>query len=341
MRLATYNIEWFDALFDDNGLLINDSSWSRRYDVTKRQQILALGAVFKAIDADAIMIIEAPDANKRRSSTMALENFASHFSLKSNKAIVGFQNSTQQEIALLFDPTFMSVKHDPKGEQTGKKGSGGAPRFDGVFRWDLDTDRTPDSVRFSKPPLEVFVRLKSGKEIRLIGVHIKSKAPHGARGKQEVIRISIENRRKQLAQSIWLRNRVDYHLGVGDSVVVLGDFNDGPGLDNYEKLFGRSSIEIVLGDEGGPCLFDPNATLVLSKKNGANPTSSRFYLPAQKRYLQALLDYIMVSSDIKATNPVWRIWHPFDDTEISRDKSLSQSLLTASDHFPVTIDIDI
>ena len=43
-------------------------------------------------------------------------------------------------------------------------------------------------------------------------------------------------------------------------MMVLGDFNDGPGLDEYENLFGRSSIEIVMGQDLVPALglFDPH-----------------------------------------------------------------------------------
>ena len=133
----------------------------------------------------------------------------------------------------------MSAKHDPIGDPVGKKGSRDAPRFDGAFRLDLDTDAAPDVVTWSKPPLEIAVTLSTGKVLRLIGVHAKSKAPHGAKNDAEAIRISIENRRKQLAQCIWLRQRVDTHLAAGEDLIVLGDFNDGPGLDEYEKLFGR------------------------------------------------------------------------------------------------------
>ena len=341
MRLATYNVEWFDALFDDNGQLLENRGWSRRHDVVRADQLAALGMVFTAMDADAVMIIEAPDASKRRSTVLALEAFAAHFKLRARKVLIGYANHTQQEIALLYDPDVMVATHDPLGEQTGKKGAPGAPRFDGAFRYDLNVDRAPEVVRFSKPPLEVALTLNSGKILRLIGVHIKSKAPHGARGKQEVIRLSIDNRRKQLAQSIWLRHRVETHLDAGDSVIVMGDFNDGPGLDEYEKLFGRSSVEIVLGEESGPCLFDPHAMMALSRKLGAMPSSSRFYLPAKKRFLQALLDYIMVSPDLADLGPEWRIWHPFEDPEIFKTPELREALLTASDHFPVTIDIDL
>jgi len=38
MRLATYNVEWFDALFDDDGNLLDDGEWSARHDVTRDPQ---------------------------------------------------------------------------------------------------------------------------------------------------------------------------------------------------------------------------------------------------------------------------------------------------------------
>jgi hypothetical protein len=286
------------------------------------------------------MVIEAPDTNGHRSSTRAIENFAAHASIRARTGLIGFTNDTQQEIVLLYDPDVITARHDPLGDETGKKGARNAPRFDSVFRIDLDTDAAPDLVRWSKPPLEVEVTHKSGRVFRMIGVHAKSKAPHGARSHAEVMRISIENRRKQLAQCIWLRQRVEQHLEAGDDLIVLGDFNDGPGLDHFEKLFGRSSIEIVLGEEGAVPLFDPHARMVLSQRVGAAPATARFKLPGKGRYLSALLDYIMVSPDIHDTDPIWRIWHPFDDADCYGDAVLSEALLTASDHFPVTLDFN-
>ncbi len=123
--------------------------------------------------------------------------------------------------------------------------------------------------------------------------------------------------------------------------MVMGDLNDGPGLDEYEDLFGRSSVEIVLGDGDGPPLFDPHARRALERRLGAQPTTARFYIAQDERYLQALLDYIMVSSDLRDRAPRWRIWHPFDDPACWTTVELREALLTASDHFPVTLDIDL
>jgi len=343
MRLATYNVEWFDTLFDDAGQLIVDGSWSSRHDITRAMQAEALGIVFTAMDADVVMVIEAPDTNRQRDTVRALEAFAAAFDLRARRAVIGFSNDTQQEIALMYDPDVVTARHDPRGQSplAGAPQVPGVPRFDGTFRIDLDIDATEDKVVFSKPPLEIEMVVKAtGEGIRLIGAHLKSKAPHGATTRDEVMRLSIANRRKQLAQAIWLRARVDEHLEAGEPVIVLGDLNDGPGLDAYENLFGRSSVEIILG-EGDAVLFDPHASQALLRRIGPQPTTARFYISQDARYLQALLDYVMVSPDLRPKARHWRIWHPFDDPVCWKTIELREALLTASDHFPVTLDIDL
>ncbi len=341
MRLATWNIEWFNSLFDDAGQLLEDGAWSSRHDVTRQDQAAAIAAVMRAVDADAMMIIEAPDHNGRRSTVTALEGFAQAKGLRTRRALLGFANDTQQEIALLYDPDVLTALHDPIGEETGKRGATGAPRFDGVFRIDLDIDAAEDLVRFSKPPLEALLTTRAGQTLRLIGVHLKSKAPYGATTPAAVMRMAIANRRKQLAQAVWLRARIAAHLAAKDALIVMGDLNDGPGLDEYEGLFGRSSVEVVLGEGLEAQLYDPHARSALGTKIGALYSTSRFYMKHEGRYMQALLDYIMVSSDLLALGPSWRIWHPFDDPACYGDAALRDALLTASDHFPVTLDIDL
>ena len=332
MRIATYNVEWFNTLFNDSGDLIDNNSWSGRWDVTKAEQTAALGVVFAAMDADAVMIIEAPDTSRNRDAHRALERFANRFKLRAREALTGFINDTQQEIALLYDPDMMDARHDPQGSDV-------APRFDMSFSLDVDTDAHPDPIVWSKPPLEVAV--SSGRsKLRMIGVHAKSKAPHGARDKEEATRIAIQNRRKQLAQCIWLRRRVSEVLAAGDDLMVMGDFNDGPGLDEYEKLFGRSGVEIVLGNGEDTTLFDPHARMALGQRIAATPTTARFKRE-DGSYLEALLDYIMVSPKLRAKRPKWQIWHPFDHPTCYRDPALRDALLLASDHFPVILDIDL
>ena len=341
MRIATYNVEWFSYLFNRKGALLDDGELSGRHDVTRAQQTAALGRVFQALDADAVMVIEAPDAARAQGNPAALANFAARFDLRAREVVMGFANDTKQGIALMYDPQVMTAHHDPQGKITGPEGSKGAPRFDMSLRIDLDFDATEDQVVFSKPPLELAVETQAGFRFRMIGAHLKSKAPHGARDEAHAMQISIANRRKQLAQAIWLRARIDSHLAEGVPLMLLGDLNDGPGLDAFEDLFGRSSVEILLGGDGATCLYDPHAARALGQRLGAMPTTSRFWMGPEKRYLQALLDYIMVSPEVKARRPRWRVWHPLDDPDCWRNASLRDALVTASDHFPVMLDVDI
>jgi hypothetical protein len=344
MRIGTWNVEWFDALFGAGDALLLDDAPSGRQDVSRRTQGEAIARVLRAIDPDILLVVEAPDTGRSRSTIRALEGFAAHFGLRQSEAVIGFRNDTHQELAFLFDPGVATLRHDPKGAfSDGTTQVTGAPRFNGRFRRDVDADGRSDLHAFSKPPVEVEALIAPGGAIlRLIGVHTKSKYPHGARSHEEAMRIALENRRKQLTECVWLRLRIDEHLAAGDDLVVLGDLNDGPGLDGFEALFGKSGVEIVLGDREGPGsrLVDPHAEALTLPRRGIAPTTARFYDPERRMYLNALLDYAMLSPALAArARPVWRVWHPFDNPDCLDRPELREALLAASDHFPVTVDL--
>lgn len=322
-RLATWNIEWANALFDDAGQLLNDSGPSTRYQTTRAAQIAGITQVLRALDADALMVIEAPDTGSKRSTLTALETLARHAGVRARKAMIGFASGTEQEIAFLYDPDRITAAHRPGGDAA-------FPRFDGYILSEHG------KITHSKPPLELQITV-AGRDMRLIGVHAKSKAPHGAQNAADAMRIARNNRQKQLVQCRWIRGRVDTLLAAGHDVIVLGDFNDGPGLDSFEAEFGQSGVEVALG-AGEMALTDPNARLALSRRFGIIPTTARFWLAPEKRYFEALLDFIMVSRGLNALAPRWAIWHPFNDPARA---PLGEALLAASDHFPVTLDLDL
>ena len=341
LRLASYNVEWFNALFDDAGAMVMDDGPSARYHVTRKQQLVSLGAVFAALNADGVMIIEGPDNSAHRSTVVALQGFARHFGLRTRKAVIGYTSDTEQEIAFLYDPDVMLAVHDPQGDPAPAHGAPGAPRFDSQLRLDISGDNVNDLVRFSKPPLELALTLHTGQSLRLIGVHAKSKATHIRNPGGDDSQIALENRRKQLAECLWLRARVDRQLAAGDRLIVMGDFNDGPGQDEYEKVFGKSGVEVVMAPDARPDLrlFDPHADLAIRLPNGIIPATARFWIGPTKSYLNALIDFIMVSPDLAATHPTWRIWNPLTDPQITAQADLGDALLSASDHFPVSIDL--
>ncbi len=157
----------------------------------------------------------------------------------------------------------------------------------------------------------------------------------------EFRRISIENRRKQLAECHWLRARATEHLAAGDSLIVLGDFNDGPGIDQYEKVFGKSGVEVVHGPDR-PARPAPDRP---PRPDGPDPTSActppppASGSPPAQCYFEALLDFIMVSPDLAAKAPELAHLAPLQRPQDHRRTRLRDAILTASDHFPVTLDL--
>ncbi len=355
LRIAAYNVEWFANLFDTDDRLISDESWSARWNVTRRRQAEAVAHVIKAVDADLIQIVEGPNDGGGQSAVRALEGFAAAFGLRQRKALIGFPNDTRQELVLLYDPGRAAASHDPRGARFDAPASDQppvppatlsqhrAPRFDGVLPLDFDADGIIDFHQFSKPPLETRVEV-AGAVLRLIGVHAKSKAVRDAKDADDETRIQIANRRKQLAQCEWIRRRVEEHLARAEDVIVLGDFNDGPGIDRYERMFGRSGVEVVMGDVSAPddLLRNPFLKARLHPEFGWSPSTCRFYDREKKSYVNALLDFVMLSAPLaQRTAATWRIWHPFDDKACFRDEVLKQALLDGSDHFPVSVDLKL
>lgn len=353
LRIAAYNVEWFAGLFDEEDQLILDDSWSARHDVVKRRQTHAIAEVMRAFDVDVFLVVEAPNEGRTASCIKALEGFAKRFELRQSNAMIGFANGTTQELALLFDPARVALRHDPLGHKWAPPRSGRrmrlkflgplarAPRFDGVLPLDIDEDGLVDFQTFSKPPIEAELIIAAA-TLRLIGVHAKSKAPHGAKNDRDAVCLQIANRRKQLAQCEWIRRRVDQHLDRDEHVIVLGDFNDGPGIDRYEKLFGRSGVEVVIGSVAEPdrLLRNPFVKARLHPDLGWRPATERFYNREKRGYLNALIDFVMLSQSItRDMVPEWRIWHPFNDAACYADEALKQALLDASDHFPVSVDL--
>ncbi|WP_406870692.1 endonuclease/exonuclease/phosphatase family protein [Thioclava sp. 'Guangxiensis'] len=323
LRIATYNVEWFTNLFDRDGRPAFDDRPMRHGQVSAREQAEAIARVMATVDADLILVVEAPDDAVGRYTRVSLEMFAAAFGLRTRACLHGMASTTAQEIALLYDPDRVRVGLAPE------PGRHPVPKVHGLS--------SGDHV-FDKPPLEAVVQA-GAQDFHLIGVHIKSKITHGETA-SNMHRLALRNRRKQLAQSLWLRERVEQLLEERKSVILLGDLNDGPGLDEYEEILGQSALEVIAGQlgPGHYLLHDPHARIGTAPTL-AQPASARFWSVAEQQYFGAIVDYIMVSGDLCANRPAWRIWHPFDDPACYRDPELRDALLAASDHYPVSLDL--
>jgi len=111
VRIATYNVEWFADLFDKDDNLLLDHDWSRRYDVKRVDQATAIAEVIRRVDADIMLIVEAPNTGRTQNTIEALEKFTKHFDLRQSAVAMGYANNTHQELAVIYDPFVVREVH--------------------------------------------------------------------------------------------------------------------------------------------------------------------------------------------------------------------------------------
>ncbi len=187
--------------------------------------------------------------------------------------------------------------------------------------------------------MEAKVKVKAtGNEFRLIVAHTKSKGIFSSVDMIHLERESRRNRLKIFAECRWIRRRVDEWLDKGYDVVVMGDINDGPGMDEYEMRYGRSGVETIMGN-----LFDPDRILRNYAgqpewgRYGWSPSSVRFKDRITETSINVLIDHILVSVGLKISGQhPYQIWNPYENPLA---KPLKKNLIKASDHFPVTINL--
>ena len=110
LRICSYNIEWFNHLFEANNSLKTGPDEQKRLNAIKN--------VLQKIKPDFLGVVEAPNptADGTQSTIKKLENFAKFAGLSARKAVTGFISGGTQEIAVLYDPDKLTVKHDPGGK---------------------------------------------------------------------------------------------------------------------------------------------------------------------------------------------------------------------------------
>lgn len=329
MKVMAYNIEWFDDHFEpDNNLKSTQESQTK---------FSGVASVISTIDPDIVGITEAPNTTTttgQKSTVQALENFALKHSLRQTKAVIGFPSPGRQEIALLYDPNIVTAIHDPGGSV----GAVNSPRFDEPFQADSDGDKINELYKHYRPPLEAKItRVDSGDEFWLLVVHAKSKGIFSSMDRINFDRASERNRRKLFAECQSIRKRVDEWLGDQRKVIVMGDVNDGPGFDYYESRFGKSAVELIIGDiYNRDTLLEYYVNRPKFGRYGWEPSTARFKDSYTGDLVNALIDHIIVSADFTTIgNQPTKVWNPW---QLQEAGPLKQQLLDASDHFPVTFE---
>ncbi|WP_299215463.1 endonuclease/exonuclease/phosphatase family protein [uncultured Aquimarina sp.] len=327
LRMAVYNVNWMRKLFHTDGTPITTG------DAGKRSQQLA--TIINTINPDFIGITEGPDTlvNGSKTASIQLENWASHYGLNNNfKGIHGYPSSGQQELCALYDSSKIQVVFSPSKDPKNQ--------FNEPFLVDTTNKLIKEQYKHYRPPLEITISTISDDHFaKIIIAHTKSKGIFAPVDYAKFEQISERDRMRLYAECMSIRKKCNDYIEEGHNVIVMGDINDGIGMDFYENRFNKSAVEILLGDVWEPEMI---LTSVLPKpkwtSNGWKPSSSRYRDRITEDYINVLIDHILISKNLKPRKA--KVWNPYAEKEDNIIQSISKDLKAASDHFPVVAEIE-
>lgn len=335
LKVAVYNVEWMTRLFDRSGSLITTGDEARRAS--------QLAAVVEKMAPDIIGIVEGPDtlADGSKLASRQVERWATAHGLHSSyKAVHGFPSGGQQELCAIYRSDKVKVTFKPERRATKHP-------FNEQFLVDTSDSLIKEAYKHYRPPLELQVQTLTSpaKEVaRIIVAHTKSKGIFDNVDIARFEQLSERNRKKLYAECMSIRERCDQWLKAEPkrNVVVMGDINDGAGMDYYERRFSRSAVELLMGD---PWMPESQMKHVLQKpkigKYGWDPYSSDFTDRLTNYRVNVLIDHIVVTNQTKVSDAA--VWNPKLKTNRNNTdiQSIKDELNKAADHYPVMATLDM
>jgi hypothetical protein len=254
LRVASANLEWMNYWFTNDSdpvgwkpAFVQDGQNNNTARTARRA-----AAMIRAIDPDVLAIQEGPS----HEGELALF-ITDHLADGQGNPLYQFflsDSGGQQRVGLLYKPGVVaSASLAPHPTIT-----------DLIDPWEADVDGDmliePD-YEFTRRPLVVNLRL-GAHDLQLIVMHTKSNfVNHGAAmwtnpaTRHDYVIAALKARRRNGTEGMRLRDYLDAKLAAdpGARIIVLGDLNDGPGLDYFERRYLAHNVtDIVLGSAFQP-----------------------------------------------------------------------------------------
>ena len=314
--IMSYNIEHMNLMFENNTIKPSEKQRARK-----------IAKVIQDINPHVLGICEA--ANSPEEHKHFIDNYLSGSGYQLAQGV----SRGGQNLVFYYRLPFSIISIDD------------ALSFYGPWEADIDEDGLKERHKWDRKPLEAVFEIGSGgPRLRIILVHTKSKAIFSVVDLHNFQKISLANRKRLLGQALKLRNRLDQLLQGPNPlpVVVMGDMNDGPGLDPFEMMVGRSFVETAMGPVYHPNGIFHNALWWMSMDSELKKTlwTADFPDPIVRhpfRYQHRVwIDHILLSPD--TLRPSNTVRYVMDSGKVGPKNKDSRE---ASDHFAVYCRIEI
>jgi endonuclease/exonuclease/phosphatase family metal-dependent hydrolase len=339
LLVATINGEWMNDWFTPDAE--SEVAWRAQFTRDGQtndtdQTASRLAAMIRAIDPDVLALEEGPS----RLAELAL--FVRDHLADSYAFFLG-DTGAQQKLGLLYKPGSVDSAQLAPHSQID----------DLIEDWDADVngDAVLDLYGFTRTPLVVDLVI-GGHPLQVIVAHTKSNFINQGRSlwedpatRQSYIVAALVNRRRISAEGMRIRRYLDRRLAeAADApIIVLGDLNDGPGLDYFEERYITHNVtDILVGSAFAPERVFTHAQHDVAADDRYTAVFEDFVpIPEVKRLL---LDHILLSPGLSRADGLRRIensgaiYHSEYEAHVVNNGARRQD--RPSDHRPVTVDLE-
>ena len=338
MRIVNWNIEWMNDWFVGGGSVAFRENNLRKGINDVAALCTRVADVVKDLDPDVLTIQEGP--SDIREMELFVENFLADNQGESLFDIfIGMDGGAQKLYAFVKKGGEFKNPVLPTDDLT--------LELQDPFEVDIVGDYELEGYEFTRLPLVVEGALDNeNSKLRIIILHTKSKYVHNGRSlwddldtRMQFVKAAMKNRRRISAEAMRVRLYVDEFLKQNQDsfVVITGDFNDGPGIDYFERHYLTHNItDILLGSTYYPNRMFKHAFIErVTEDKRFTAIFNDFVDDIPERPL--LLDHILVSPALSSKIQDSGIAH--QEYEARTDGNASGRQRHVSDHRPVHIDL--
>ena len=337
MRIMNWNIEWMNNWFVGYGELEFKKDHPSSGITNIDKLCTRVANVIKSLDPDVLTIQEGP--SDIREMKLFVDNYLTDAEGDILFDVFGGIDGGAQKLY-----TLIKIKGKYKNYRIASDELTTA--LQEPWEADIDADNYLEGYEFTRLPLVVEGLIEDGGlKLRIITLHTKSKYVHKGESlwenpnkKIQFVIAALKNRRRISSEAMRVRIYLNDLLKNDNSanIVVTGDFNDGPGIDYFERNYLTHNVtDILLGSSFYPSLLFKHAFLGRVEENKCYTAIFNDYIDdSPNRHL--LLDHILVSPVLSLKIKESDIAHTEYDAET--DNTASGRQKHVSDHRPVYID---
>lgn len=344
VRVASINGEWMNSWFTSDGTpaAFLPSFKLPGENILNSTNITAsrLAAEIKAIDADVLALEEAP------SRLEELDLFVGqHLSGPGgpNYSMILGDSGGAQKLAVLYKSAVVTAALTP---------SNSILTLLDPWEADPDGDMVLGPYQFTRTPLVVDIHV-GPHSFQLIVMHTKSSFVNQGQAmwedparRQDYVVAALKARRRNATEGMRARNYMDERLAADNNarIIVVGDLNDGPGMDYFEeKYLAHNVTDILVGSA-----FEPERIFAHAQHDVA--PDKRFtsvfddFVPTLVKNKKLLLDHILLSPGFNGSTGLRRklgsgkIHHAEYDAQLKNKGKKRED--RPSDHRPVSVLIE-